>query len=133
MTPLVLLRVVWTEEVRLEVKLEKKKVLPEDGAELLDLLDLLLLLLVGEVLVASALTLPFISPSLPLLPRAELANEPIPPIMADHGLLKLDVLALAAAVVAAEGEFNSDADVDVDDAAVALVATTLPSLLVTPS
>ena len=132
MTPLVLLRVVWTEEVRLEVKLEKKKVLPEDGAELLDLLDLLVLL-VGEVLVASALTLPFISPSLPLLPRAELANEPIPPIMADHGLLKLDVLALAAAAVAAEGEFSSDADVEVDDAAVALVAATLPSLLVTPS
>jgi hypothetical protein len=129
---LVLLRVVWTEEVMLEVKLEKKKVLPEDGAELLGLLDLLLLLLlllVGEVLVATAL-LPFISLSLPP-PRAELANEPIPPIMADHGLLKLlDVLALVLG--AAEGAFNSVADVD-DDAAAALVAAALPSLLVTSS
>ncbi len=114
----------WTEEVMFNVRLEKKA-LPEDGAEL----GLLLSLVLG-------LGSPLISPSLLLLllatpptpPRAEFVKEPMPPITAVQGLVKLDALILLG-VAKAEGVSDCDTDADVNDDSAVSVDTSLALLV----
>jgi hypothetical protein len=124
---------VWTEEVMFDVRLEKKA-LPEDGAD-----EMGLLLILVAVALLSVLTLIFMSLSLELLlvtppilppPRAEFANEPIPPITAVHGLLKLEafVLVVVGGTADADGSpSNSDSDT-AGNVAVAAAAAASPSL-----
>lgn len=115
-----------------DVRLEKKA-LPEDGAD-----EMGLLLILVPVAPVSVLTLIFMSLSLELLlvtppmlppPRAEFVNEPIPPITAVHGLLKLEafVLVVVAGTADADGA-PSNSDSDTTGNVMAAAAAASPSL-----
>ena len=117
--------IVWTEEVMFDVRLEKKA-LPEDGAAMGLLLSLVLEL--GSPLISPSLLLFLLLATPPSPPRAEFVKEPIPPITAVQGLVKLDALILVG-VVKVEGASDCDTDVDVDDDAAVAVATSLALLV----